>query len=101
MERREFGGGSVMVWGGITSTGRKPLVIINGNLNAVRYRDEIIRPQVIPFVQGQQRHITLQQDNSKPHVARVVRDVIAQHNIDVLPWSAVSTRSCTNRARLG
>ncbi len=90
VERRAFGGGSVMVWGGITSTGRTPLVVIDGNLNAVRYRDEIIQPHVIPFVQGQQRHITLQQDNARPHVARVVRDFLAQQNIDVLPWPAVS-----------
>ena len=65
-------------------------MVINGNLNAVRYRDEIIRPHVILFVQGQQRHITLQQDNAIPHVARVVRDFLAQQNIDVLPWPAVS-----------
>ena len=79
-----------MVWGGITSTGRTPLVVINGHLNAVRYRDEIILPYVIPFVQGQQCHIKLQQDNARPHVAWVVRDCLAQQNIDVLPWPAVS-----------
>jgi hypothetical protein len=29
-----FGGGSVMVWGGISRTGKTRLVIIGGNLNA-------------------------------------------------------------------
>ena len=50
VERRAFGGGSVMVWGGITSIGRTPL---DGNLNRTRYRDLIIQVHVILFVQGQ------------------------------------------------
>ncbi|XP_041364110.1 uncharacterized protein LOC121379532 [Gigantopelta aegis] len=71
VERRAFGGGSVMVWGGITLNGRTPIVVIDGNLKAVCYRDDITQAHVIPFVQGQQRHIMLQQDNARPHVARV------------------------------
>ena len=93
--------GSVMVWGGITSFGRTPLVIIEGNLNVTCYHDEIIQVYVIPFVQGQQHHITLQQNNTRPHVAWVVMNVLVQQNIDLLSWPAVSPRSCTNRARLG
>lgn len=90
VERRAFGGGSVMVWGGITATGRTPLVVVNGNLNAVRYRDEILQTHVIPFINAQQRHITFQQDNARPHVARVVQDFLAQQNVDVLQWPAIS-----------
>ncbi|KAL7847059.1 hypothetical protein SRHO_G00220390 [Serrasalmus rhombeus] len=37
-----FGRGSVMVWGSISLTGKTRLVIIGGNLNAERYRDEIL-----------------------------------------------------------
>uniref|UniRef100_A0A8P4K6T7 Uncharacterized protein n=1 Tax=Dicentrarchus labrax TaxID=13489 RepID=A0A8P4K6T7_DICLA len=40
-----FGGGSVMVWGGISLTGKTRLVIILGNLNAESYRDEILNNQ--------------------------------------------------------
>jgi transposase len=90
VERRAFGGGSVMVWGGITATGRTPLVVVNGNLNAVRYRDEILQTHVIPFINAQQRHITFQHDNARPHVARVVQDFLAQQNVDVLQWPAIS-----------
>lgn len=32
----------------------------------------------------------LQHDNALPHIARVVRDFLAQKNIDVLPWPAIS-----------
>ena len=45
-----FGGGSVMVWAGITHCGRTDLKIVNGNLNAVRYRDEILSAIVQPFI---------------------------------------------------
>ncbi|CAM1332540.1 Uncharacterised protein at_DN2415 [Pycnogonum litorale] len=38
IQRRAFGGGSVMVWGGITSHGRTQLVIVD--LTDLRYRDE-------------------------------------------------------------
>ena len=44
-------GGSVMVWGGISSRGRTTLVVVDGTLTGIRYRDEIIRPHVRPYVQ--------------------------------------------------
>ena len=88
IERCPFGGGSVMVWGGISSRGRTALVIADGTLTGIRYRDEIIRPHVLPFVQ--QRNATLQQDNASPHVVRVVTDFLTQNNVNVLPWTAIS-----------
>uniref|UniRef100_A0A8L0DVW2 Nucleobindin 2a n=1 Tax=Oncorhynchus mykiss TaxID=8022 RepID=A0A8L0DVW2_ONCMY len=45
-----FGGGSVMVWGGISLGGRTALhVLARGSLTAIRYRDEILRPLVRPL----------------------------------------------------
>jgi hypothetical protein len=35
-----FGGGSVMVWGGISHGLKSPLIVIAGYLTGVRYRDE-------------------------------------------------------------
>ena len=68
-----------MVWGGI-SHGLKPqLVVIGGNLAAVRYRDEILRPHVIPFLQ--QHNLTLKQDNARPHIARICQ-VFPANNSD-------------------
>ena len=42
-------------------------------MTAVRYRDEILRPVAVPLVQ--QRNLILQQDNARPHVARVCQDL--------------------------
>ena len=40
-----------MVWGGIANGLKTPLVVINGSLNAVKYRDTVLRPHIVPFVQ--------------------------------------------------
>jgi hypothetical protein len=37
LERDRFGGGSVMVWGGISHRLKSPLIVITGNLTDVRY----------------------------------------------------------------
>ena len=53
LERDRFGGGgSVMVWGGVTQHHRIELVVIAGNLNSVHYREDIILPHVVPFLQA-------------------------------------------------
>ena len=39
-----------MVWGGISHGVRSPLIVVPGNLTAVRYRDEILRPVAVPLV---------------------------------------------------
>ena len=88
LERDRFGGGSVMVWGGISHGLKSLLIVIAGNLTGVRYRDEILRPVAVPFVQ--QHHLIFQQDNARPHVARVYQDFLASHNINPLDWPPYS-----------
>ena len=71
LQRDRFGGGgSIMVWGGIAYGYRTPLVVIEGNLNAQKYRDNILRPHVVPLIQNHGVISTLQQDNARPHIAR-------------------------------
>jgi hypothetical protein len=70
--------------------GRTPLIVVAENLTGIRYRDEIVQPYVIPFIQAQANNVTFQQDNARPHVARVVRDYLTQQNVDLLPCPAVS-----------
>jgi hypothetical protein len=42
-----FGGGSVMVWGGINWTGRTELVVVaGGSMTGQRYRDDIVIPYI-------------------------------------------------------
>uniref|UniRef100_A0A8C7PBG7 Tc1-like transposase DDE domain-containing protein n=1 Tax=Oncorhynchus mykiss TaxID=8022 RepID=A0A8C7PBG7_ONCMY len=86
LERDRFeGGGSVMVWGGVSQHHRTELVVIAGNLNAVRYREDILLPHVVPFLQAHP-DMTLQHDNATSHTARSVRDFLEDRNVSVLPW---------------
>ena len=87
-ERDRFGAGSVMVWGGIAHGIKSQLIIVAGNMTAVRYRDEILRPVAVPLVQ--QRNLILQQNNARPHVARVCQDFLANNNIAPLAWPPYS-----------
>ena len=51
LERDRFGGGgSIMVWGGVSQHHQTELVVIAGNLNAVRYREDILLPHVVTFL---------------------------------------------------
>ena len=77
-----------MVWGGIAHEIKSQLIIVAGNMTAVRYRDEILRPVAVLLVQ--QRYLILQQDNTRPHVARVCQDFLANNNIAPLAWPPYS-----------
>ena len=66
---RYGGGASLMVWGGISGLYCTDLVVIQGNLNGVRYRDEILQQQVEPFMQNHPEVEMFQHDNTRPHTA--------------------------------
>ena len=72
-----------MVWAGISYSQRTQLHFINGNLNAQRYRDEILRPIVVPFIQRHQ--LMFQHDNARPHVTRICTQFLEAENVPI-PW---------------
>ncbi len=83
------GGGGVMVWIGVCYGQRTQVHFIDGILNAVmRYRDESLRPIVVPFIHD--HHLMLQHDNARPHVARICIQFLEVENISVLAWPAYS-----------
>ena len=51
LERDRFGGGSLMVWGGIMGGQKTGLVVMQGSLNNSCYINDSLRPHVIPFLQ--------------------------------------------------
>ncbi len=69
VDRVARGGGGVMVWAGVCYGQRTQVHFIDCILNAQRYRDEILRPIVVPFIHD--HHLKLQHDNARPHVARI------------------------------
>ena len=89
IERDRFGGGSVMVWGVIMGRRKTNLIVVQGNLNAQGYINQILQPEAVPFLQ---RHVPaiLMHDNARPHVARICRQFLNRSNVNVLHWPAVS-----------
>ena len=83
-----FGGGSVMVWGGITLTTKTHLIQINGNLNSNRYVAEILCLHVVPHATG--NGFILMDDNVRPHRGRVVTEFLAGAAIELMVWPANS-----------
>ena len=88
VEHDRYGGGSLMVWGGISVRFRTELLVLNGTLTGQRYINEVLQPVVLPFVQ--QHHVVLQDDNARPHRARIVQQFLQQNNVDHLDWPARS-----------
>ena len=81
-----YGGGSVMIWGGISLARKTSLVVINGTLNAQRYRDKIQDPVAIPYVQNLGAASIIQDDNARQHSCRIVQHQLQQWML----WPACS-----------
>ncbi|CAH1975825.1 unnamed protein product [Acanthoscelides obtectus] len=75
----------VMVWGAIAYGSRSLLIFIRGNMNAQRYIDEILEPHLLPYLDTL-ADPTFQQDNARPHVARVTIDFFQHNDVTLLPW---------------
>ena len=78
LERNRFGGGSVMVWGAINAGFRSNLIILDVTLTARRYIDGILNAVLLPLHrrQRQNQNLIFQQDNARPHSARVTQDFL-------------------------
>ena len=71
-----------MVWDGVSQHHQTELVVNAGNLNAVRYREDILLPHVAPCLQAHP-NMTLQHDNATSHTAHSVRDFLQDRNVSV------------------
>ncbi|GFX72678.1 transposable element Tcb2 transposase [Trichonephila clavipes] len=90
-ESVRFGGGGVLVYGGISIDGRTDLYIIrDGPLTARRYRDKILRPIVVPYAATIGDDFILMDDNCRPHRANLVEDFLFEEGIVRMEWPACS-----------
>ena len=84
-EHDRFGGGSVMVWAGISAQGKTDLhVIDNGTMTALRYINEILDVYVRPYTGAVGENFILMDDNARAHRAA------SPINISNKPQSSVS-----------
>ena len=82
MERNDWGGPSIMVWGGIGLNVKLGAGRGNG-VTAARYIDQVLRPHVVPHFARHQNK-TFQQDNARVHTARATRNFLQQNNVNAM-----------------
>ncbi|GFV14941.1 transposable element Tcb2 transposase [Trichonephila clavipes] len=76
-----------MVWDATAYNTQSPLVLIRDTMTAERYVHDILQPFMLPLMQRLSGAI-FQQDNVRPHTARVSHDCI--RTVITLPWHASS-----------
>ena len=80
----------VLIWAGSCQDDHTQLKIVQGTLNAIKYRDDNLDPIVLPFLYQRNFDNVCQRDHARCHVARVCQDFLNQNHIRVLPSSALS-----------
>lgn len=82
IERDRYGGGSVMIWAGVSMHNKTNIVFINGNLTAARYRDEVLQPEVVPMMRNN-RGLSFLQDGAPAHTARATLAFLNANNVNI------------------
>ncbi|UYV71962.1 hypothetical protein LAZ67_9001366 [Cordylochernes scorpioides] len=73
----------IMVWGAIAYDSRSPLLRIQGTMTAQRYVDDVLRPVTLPYLQ-EVPNALYQQDNARPHTARISQQALEDHVWDII-----------------
>jgi transposase len=89
LEKDRYGGGSVMVWGAMSWDGLSRLISIRGTMKAADYIEKILEPEAVPFTMNTPQ-LTFQQDNARPHTAKITMTYLSDRAVLLLPWPARS-----------
>ena len=83
-------GGGLTVWASFHADGKSDLVFLEETLNQHRYRD-ILQQALLPFTRATFRdNFVFQDDNVRPHRARMIQDFIHANGIEHMEWPALS-----------
>jgi hypothetical protein len=88
----KYGGGSVMIWGCMTSEGPGFMCKIEGTMDRHLYKSilEGDLVQTINWYNMDPRMVIFQQDNDSKHRSKLVMDWLNEQEFDVLEWPAQS-----------
>lgn len=97
-ERVAYGGGSCMVWGGISLEAKTALVFLvgansnpgAGGLTSERYINEVLEEHVVPYAGYVGENFLFMHDNARPHTAAIVQQYLQEVGIPVMEWPARS-----------
>ncbi|EFP12960.1 hypothetical protein CRE_12406 [Caenorhabditis remanei] len=87
--RRNFGGGSVMVWGGFYEDGKLKLQFTSHKMDSTEYQ-KVLQTAIVPFFRNRRRSHQFQQDNASVHASNSTKAWFQSKKIKVLDWPARS-----------
>lgn len=84
--KRQAGGGSLMVWGGICGGRFTSLCFINGTLDSSKYQ-QLLALHFLPFCAADE---VLVQDNAPVHASKSTMDWLRSHGVSTVCWPSRS-----------
>lgn len=87
---RNFGGGTLMVWGAFSHLGRSPICFISTKMTAEKYVQLLDEVLVEYEDDGVGNDWVFQHDNAAVHTAKLTKTFLAERNIPQLDWPAIS-----------
>lgn len=87
--KRNFGGGSLMVWGAFCADGLLRLSFPSCRMNSVEYQ-KVLESSLIPFLCQKKKKYVFQQDNAAIHVSSSTKEWFKEQKLEVLEWPARS-----------
>ena len=85
----KHGGGSVMVWGCMSTAGVGQLQFIEGKMDSKMYC-EILKNKMLPSLRTLGRGAKFQHDNDPKHTAKITSQFFSSKKVSVLPWPSMS-----------
>lgn len=88
--KRNFGGGSCMVWGAFSGDKTVSLAFVSCKMDSVAYQT-VLKSNLLPYMRRFRRCKRIfQQDNAAVHSSSSTKQWFAANKIDVLDWPACS-----------
>ena len=88
--KRNFGGGSVMVWAAFSRAGKLGISFVKPRMNSAMYQ-EVLKDRLLSFIrQNKEETFTFQQDNARIHISKSTKLWFQDNKIDLLDWPACS-----------
>jgi transposase len=87
---RNFGGGTVMVWGAFSYRRKFPLLEISTKMNSSAYINVLETSLCQNGSDWLEKNFKFQQDNAAVHTSRLTKSWFTQKNINLLDWPACS-----------
>ncbi len=85
----KHGGGSIMVWGCMTTAGTGELRFIEGNMDSNMYCD-ILKKKIMPSHQKLGQTAVFQHNNYPKHTAKITTALLMKLKVMVMEWLSMS-----------